>query len=159
MSADAKLLEIAESERPQERLNRLGASALSDSELIAMILRSGRKGYNVLSVASSLLQTAGSLPELISWSDSEFMRIKGIGKVKASQLIVVIEICRRILAAEDGTPPILDTPERVFNFMRSRAIGLEVEKFWTICLNRKNRVMRLKEATSGTANNSLAHPA
>lgn len=158
MPAHSKLLEIAEAERPQERLERLGAAALSDVELIAMILRSGSKGYNVLQVASTLLSDAGSLSQLINWNDAEFVRIKGIGKVKALQLVVVIEICRRILAAEEESLPVLDDPGRVYNYMRSRTIGLEVEKFWTICLNRKNRLLRVCEATSGTASNSLVHP-
>ncbi len=156
--AQAPLKKLAVSERPQERLERLGPSALSDSELIAMILRSGSKGINVLNVASSLVNLAGSLSGMISWTDSEFMRIKGIGKVKSLQLLVVIEICRRISAAGDEVLPILDTPENVFKFMRSQLIGLEVEKFWSLSLNRKNRVLQLHEATSGTASNSLAHP-
>jgi len=158
MPVHSKLMEIAEAERPQERLERLGASALSDVELIAMILRSGSKGHNVLNVAGSLLNDAGSLSQLIHWSDGEFVKFKGIGKVKALQLVVVIEICRRILASEEEDLPILDDPERVFKFMRSRTIGLGVEKFWTLCLNRKNRLLRVCEATSGTASNSLVHP-
>mgnify|MGYP005747843379 CR=1 FL=1 len=151
-------MEIAEAERPQERLERLGASALSDVELIAMILRSGSKGHNVLNVAASLLNDAGSLSQLIHWSDGEFVKFKGIGKVKALQLVVVIEICRRILASEEEDLPILDDPKRVFKYMRSLTIGLGVEKFWTLCLNRKNRLLRVCEATSGTASNSLVHP-
>lgn len=151
-------MEIAEAERPQERLERLGASALSDVELIAMILRSGSKGHNVLNVAASLLNDAGSLSQLINWNDGEFVKFKGIGKVKALQLVVVIEICRRILASEEEDLPVLDDPKRVFKYMRSRTIGLDVEKFWTLCLNRKNRLLRVCEATSGTASNSLVHP-
>ena len=81
--AQAPLKKLAVSERPQERLERLGPWALSDSELIAMILRSGSKGINVLNVASSLVNRAGSLSGMISWTESEFMRIKGIGKVKS----------------------------------------------------------------------------
>ncbi len=158
MPVHSKLMEIAETERPQERLERLGASALSDAELIAMILRSGSKGNNVLNVAASLLQDAGSLSQLINWNDGEFVKIKGIGKVKALQLVVVIEVCRRILASEEDDLPILDDPKRVFKYMRSRTIGLDVEKFWTLCLNRKNRLLRICEATSGTASNSLVHP-
>ena len=75
MPVHSKLMEIAEAEPPQERLERLGASALSDVELIAMILRSGSKGLNV---AGSLLNEAGSLSQLIHWSDGEFVKFKGI---------------------------------------------------------------------------------
>lgn len=153
-----RINDLAVSERPQERLERLGARALSDTELIAMILRSGSKGHNVLHVASELLRRAGSLPQLVAWSDAEFVSIKGIGRVKALQLVTVVEICRRVLAHSGETYPVLDAPGKVADYMRSHASGLEVEKFWTLCLNRKNRLLRLCEVTSGTASNSLVHP-
>jgi DNA repair protein RadC len=151
-------MELAETERPQERLQRLGASALSETELLAMLLRSGSKGHNVLNIASEIINDAGSLSNLVSWDDSEFRRFKGIGKVKALQLVTVVEICRRVLAANNEANPVLDSPERIFEFMRSRTIGLEVEKFWSLCLDRKNRLIRSCEVTSGTASHSLVHP-
>lgn len=158
MNANSKLMELAETERPQERLQRLGAAALSDTELLAMLLRSGSKGHNVLNVASTILNEAGSLSNLVTWDDSEFRRFKGIGAVKALQLVTVVEICRRVLSSSNQREPILDAPERIFQFMRSRTIGLEVEKFWTLCLNRKNRLVRSCEVSSGTASHSLVHP-
>ena len=158
MNENSKLMELAETERPQERLQRLGASALSETELLAMLLRSGSKGHNVLNIASEIINDAGSLSNLVSWDDSEFRRFKGIGKVKALQLVTVVEICRRVLASTNDANPILDAPERIFEFMRSRTIGLEVEKFWSLCLDRKNRLIRSCEVTSGTASHSLVHP-
>ncbi len=158
MNANSKLMELAETERPQERLQRLGAAALSDVELLAMLLRSGSKGHNVLNVAASLLNEAGSLSQLVRWTDNEFSKIKGIGKVKALQLVTVVEMCRRVLASQEEAQPILDEPRLVYSLMRSRAIGLEIEKFWTLSLNRKNRLIRTNEITSGTASNSLVHP-
>lgn len=153
-----KLSELAKNDLPQERLESLGAQALSDSELLAMILRSGSKGNNVLSVASKILQEAGSLQGLLKWSDNEFRKIKGIGKVKALQLLTVVEISRRVRERSPIVEPMLDDPELVFNFMRPHTFNLEVEKFWTLCLNRKNRLIKLVEITSGTASNSLVHP-
>ena len=158
MNSNSKLLEIAETERPQERLQRLGAGALSDTELLAMLIRSGSKGHNALNVAADLLREAGSLSRLVSLDDSIFRKIKGIGNVKALQLVTVVEICRRVLTQSQGTEPILDSPERVFNTIQPATIGLEVEKFWTLCLNRKNRLIRSSEVSSGTASNSLVHP-
>lgn len=153
-----KLSDLSVGERPQERLEALGAQYLSDTELLAMILRSGSKGRNVLSVASEILQNSGSLPGLLKWSDSEFRKIKGIGKVKALQLITIVEICRRVRDRSPVTQPILDSPELVFDFMQRHCLGLEVEKFWALSLNRKNRLLKLSEITSGTASNSLVHP-
>lgn len=150
--------ELAVGERPQERLEKHGPKALSDSELLAMILRTGCKGHNVLNVASDLLREAGSLKNLISWNQSQFKQIKSIGHVKALQLVTIVEICRRVLAGSDTEAPILDSPESVFAFMKSHAMGLEVEKFWALSLNRKNRLIKINEITSGTASNSLVHP-
>ncbi|MDQ8180077.1 DNA repair protein RadC [Pelagicoccus sp. SDUM812005] len=153
-----RLADLSVSERPQERLEAQGPQSLSDCELLAMILRSGSKGRNVLSVASEILQESGSLNGLLKWSDAEFRAIKGIGKVKALQLITIVEICRRVRERSPVSAPILDSPDLVFDFMRQDTQALEVEKFWTLCLNRKNRLIKKVEITSGTASNSLVHP-
>lgn len=150
--------ELSVGERPQERLEQLGPEALSDAELLAMILRSGSQGYNVLHVASEIIRSAGSLPLLLKWTPAEFKAVKGIGKVKALQLVTVLEVARRILDRSPRTEPVLDTPEAVHAYMLNRAITLDVEKFWTLSLNRKNRLIKCAEATSGTASNSLVHP-
>jgi len=152
-----RLSDLCAAERPQERLVAHGARSLSDTELIAMVLRSGSKGRNVLSVASEILQQAGSLNGLLKWNDSEFRKIKSIGKVKALQLITIVEICRRVRDRSPAVDPILDAPELVFEFMGREAHGLDVEKFWTLSLNRKNRLIKASEITSGTASNSLVH--
>lgn len=153
-----KLADLSVSERPQERLLAQGPQSLSDTELIAMVLRSGSKGRNVLSVSSEILQEAGSLNGLLNWSDAEFQNIKSVGKVKALQLITIIEICRRVRDRSPVSQPILDSPDLVHQHMLPNTHGLEVEKFWTLCLNRKNRLIRKCEITSGTASNSLVHP-
>jgi len=149
---------LAVGERPQERLQRCGAAALSDVELVAMLLRSGTRGEDVLGVAARLLREGGSLAGLLSWTESDFSRLRGIGPVKALQLLAVVEVARRILVQPSGPPPILGTPESVFRHLSPLAAGLGVEKFWVLCLNRKNRLLRRVEATSGTASASLVHP-
>lgn len=88
--------EIEIEERPQERLLRLGPAALSDSELLAMILRSGTKGTNVIVLAKKILQEAGSLHNLTKYRLEDFKKINGIGQVKGLQLISIIELCTRI---------------------------------------------------------------
>ncbi len=153
-----RLRDLAVSERPQERLERLGATALSDTELLAMLLRSGSRGMNVLTVAQQLLTKAGSLADLVLWQDTDFRQLKGIGRVKAAQLITVMEIARRVLASERDTAPILNRPQLVLEHFQPLLAGLTVEKFWVVCLNRKNRLLKLVEITSGTATSSLVHP-
>jgi DNA repair protein RadC len=153
-----RLSDLAVGERPQERLERFGAVALSDTELLAMLLRSGRRGMNVLSLASLLVSEAGSLAGLIAWTEADFRRLKGIGHVKALQLVAVMEVARRVLGERQGEAPLLNRPDLVFAYFQSIATGLMVEKLWVLCLNRKNRLIKCAEVTSGTATGSLVHP-
>lgn len=153
-----RLRDTIVTERPQERLEKFGAPALSDTELLAMLLRSGTRGHDVLTVASRLMGRAGSLGTLISWRAAEFRQVKGIGPVKALQLVTVMEVARRVLSQQHSEAPLLNRADLVAAFLEPSACGLEVEKFWVLCLNRKNRLLKRVEVTSGTATAALAHP-
>jgi DNA repair protein RadC len=153
-----RILDLALGERPQERLEKHGAAALSDSELLAMLLRTGRKGLSAVGISRQLISEAGSLAGLTRWRETDFRRIKGIGRIKSLQLITVMEIARRVLASDSVTDPLLNRPELILAHFRAQVTGLVVEKFWVLCLNRKNRLIRQVEVTSGTATSSLAHP-
>jgi DNA repair protein RadC len=153
-----RLKDLAIGERPQERLEKLGAGALSDAELLAMVLRSGRKGHSVMQVAQELVSSAGSLPGLMRWAETDFRELKGIGRVKALQLVAVMEVARRVLVGVSGVEPVLNRPELILLHFQPQIVGLSVEKFWVLCLNRKNRLLKQVEITSGTATSSLAHP-
>src|SRR5882757_1008243 len=154
-----RVKDLAVSDRPQERLEKLGPGALSDTELLAMLLRSGSRGHNVISIAQRLIAEAGSLAALIKWNEADFRRLTGIGRVKALQLVTVMEIVRRGMAK--GAEPeaaVLNRPELIHAHFKAQIAGLAVEKFWVLCLNRKNRLLKQVEVTSGTATSSLAHP-
>ncbi|MEM8867449.1 MAG: DNA repair protein RadC [Verrucomicrobiota bacterium] len=153
-----RIKDMIASERPQERLERNGPKALSDRELIAMILRSGPKGIDVVTMSGELLERAGSLSNLLKWSAEDFQQIHGIGKVKALQLIAVMEFAKRILQQSESTEPVLDSPEAVARHFQALIAGLEIEKFWVLCLDRKNRLLRRIEVSSGTATSALVHP-
>jgi DNA repair protein RadC len=153
-----RLRETTVAERPQERLEKFGAAALSDTELLAMLLRSGTRGHDVLTVAARLIGAGGSLGALIGWRPAEFQQIKGIGRVKALQLVTVMEIARRVLGQQHGNAPLLNRADLVASYLEPFACGLDVEKFWVLCLNRKNRLVKRVEVTSGTATAALAHP-
>jgi DNA repair protein RadC len=157
-SSNRRIKDMVASERPQERLERHGPTALSDRELIAMILRSGPAGVDVVSMSGQLIDKAGSLTSLLRWSAEDFQQIHGIGKVKSLQLIAVMDLARRILKADDTQTEIFDSPEVVAEHFRTVTPGLEVEKFWALCLDRKNRLIRRVEITSGTATSCLVHP-
>lgn len=153
-----RLQGTALNERPQERLEQHGPAALSDTELLAMLLRSGTRGMDVISLSSRLIQDAGSLAGLIGWQTSDFKRYKGIGRIKALQLVTAMEIVKRVLAQQQETAPLLNRADLVADFLVAKSLGLAVEKFWVLCLNRKNRLLKCREVTSGTATAALAHP-
>ncbi len=153
-----RLKETAVSERPQERLERHGVGALSDTELLAMLLRSGTRGLDVMTLASQLIAGAGSLAGLISWREADFRKLRGIGHVKALQLLTVMEIVRRVAIQQQEESPLLNRAALVFGYLQPLLPGLDVEKFWVLCLNRKNRLVKRVEITSGTATAALAHP-
>lgn len=153
-----RLLATAVGERPQERLEKFGAGSLSDTELLAMLLRSGTRGHDVLTVASRLIAEAGSLAGLIGWQTADFRRLRGIGPVKALQLVTVMEVARRVVGQQAGEAPLLNRADLVAAYFQPLTAGLSVEKFWVLCLNRKNRLQKRVEITSGTATAALAHP-
>lgn len=153
-----RLRSMAVGDRPQERLARLGAGALGDAELLAMLLRSGTRGHDVMTLATRLIGEAGSLTGLLAWREQDFRRQKGIGRVKALQLVAIVEVARRILMQEQGETPMLTHPAEIAAYMRPFTMGLEVERFWVLCLNRRNRLMRRIELSSGTPHSTLVHP-
>jgi len=153
-----RLKELAVGERPQERLEKHGASALSDAELLAMLLRSGTHGHDVLTLSTRLISEAGSLAGLIAWTEKDFRRLKGIGRVKALQLLTVMEVARRVVSQQAGDAPMLGSADLVATHFAPIVAGLQVEKFWALCLNRKNRLIKRVEVSSGTASSSLVHP-
>ena len=153
-----RLRELTFHERPQERLERLGPTALGDTELLAILLRSGTRGTDVVTLAARLLSEAGSLGGLIAWKETDFRRFRGIGRVKALQLISVMEIARRVLGQQTECPPQLNRVDLIVAHFQPLIRGLQVEKFWVLCLNRKNRLLKRIEVTSGTATAALAHP-
>jgi len=150
---------MAVSERPQNRLEDFGVGALSDTELLAMTLQgNGIRPEQALQLASRLIVEAGSVAGLISWRPDDYRRLKGIGQIKGSQLAATAEIARRMMLRSQPVAPMLSRPEHIVAHMAPMVAGLEVEKFWGLCLNRKNRLLKRVELTTGTATAALAHP-
>jgi DNA repair protein RadC len=154
-----RIKDLAAGERPQERQERCGPESLTDAEQLAKILRSGSTGHSVKCVADDLLTAAGgSLVGLLHWSAADFRRIKGIGRVKAQQMVSVLEISRRMLAQHAVPPPQLDSPSHILDLMQAEVLPLTVERFWVLSLNRRNRLLRRDVISSGTATSALVHP-
>lgn len=149
---------LACGEQPPARLETFGAAALSDAELLALVLQSGLATGKLMDLAQRLVAEAGSIAGLASWHTTDFLRWKGIGKAKGQLLVAMIEIGRRLAHPPRVEAPMMNRPELVAEYFAPIVHGLEIEKFWVLCLNRKNRLKRMVEITSGTATSSLAHP-
>jgi DNA repair protein RadC len=145
-------------EEPQVRLDNCGAAALSDTELLALMLAGGTAPTEAMTMARHIIGEAGSIAALAAWHTTDYQRWTGIGPAKGRQLAAVIEIGRRMMRPRDDAERLLNRPELVMDYFRPTVQGLEVEKFWVLNLNRKNRLKRIVEVTSGTATSSLAHP-
>jgi DNA repair protein RadC len=150
---------IACGEQPQQRMEHFGVTAMSDTELVAMMLQgNGVRARDALTVARDLVAEAGSLAALAGWQPADFRRMKSIGRIKGCQLSAIAEIGRRMMRGTGGALPIMNRAELIAAHMEPIVFGLAVEKFYVLCLNRKNRLIKLVEATSGTATAALAHP-
>jgi DNA repair protein RadC len=150
---------MAVSEQPQQRFETFGASALSDTELLAMILQgNGTAVERAVGMARKLISEAGSIAGLASWLPTDYRRTKGIGQTKASQLATLVEISRRMMAAHAPVQPMMNRADLVAAHFAPLITGLQIEKFWVMCLNRKSRLLKRIEITSGTATAALAHP-
>jgi DNA repair protein RadC len=153
-----RLRDLAVHERPQEKFERDGAKGLSELELLALLIRKGTRTKDVLAIAHELLDTAGSLQSLLDWDERDLQRVKGIGPVKAAQLRITFEIANRVRLDPRESQDKFKNADDVYGVFELLAKNLSVEKFWVLCLNRKNRLLRRHEATSGTASSSLVHP-
>jgi DNA repair protein RadC len=150
---------MAVGERPQQRLENFGVAAVSDTELLAMILQgNGTRTEQVINLASRLIAEAGSIAGLISWGPSDYRRLKGIGRIKGLQLAALAEIARRMMTTQRPSAPLLNRADLIASHFTTIVAGLQVEKFWVACLNRKNFLIKRIEITSGTATNTLVHP-
>jgi DNA repair protein RadC len=157
LTTHPSLNQLCQEDRPQEKMERLGSGALSDIELLALLLRSGYKGRDVLHVARNILTESNGLGGLMQWTAEDLSKLPGIGPVKAAQLMTVIELSRRILKLDQTRNPLLDNSEKVFHYMQPHSMGLSIEKFWILCLNRKNRLIKWITVSTGTATGSLVH--
>ncbi len=128
------MCEIPERDRPRERLERLGAESLTDAELLAILLRTGRKGISALQLGEQLLAKFETLQELGSRTVAEISAINGIGKAKAVMLKAAFALHQRVnRQALENTP--LDHPSQIYQCMVERVRFLKVEILFGLALN------------------------
>ncbi|MEA3186901.1 MAG: repair protein RadC [Chthoniobacter sp.] len=155
--ASITIREMPAQDRPREKLASQGAAALSDSELIAILLRTGVPGANAVDVARELLQRYQSLSGLARCSVQELSKIKGVGMAKAVQLAAAFGLGAR-LARESLSKSKIDSPELVYDLLGSDMRALHRESLRAILLDTRYHLLRIEEVALGSLNESIAHP-
>ncbi|HEY70271.1 MAG TPA: JAB domain-containing protein [Anaerolineae bacterium] len=150
-----RITDLASADRPRERLAMHGATALSNAELIAILLRSGIEGKNALQMAQTLILQFGGLTGLHRASYEEICAFRGIGPAKASQLKAAIELGNRFAIATPDEQPIIQSPEDAASLLLYEMGALEQEHLRVLLLDTRNRLMRIVEVYHGSLNSSL----
>jgi DNA repair protein RadC len=157
-TAPLPLAQWRPTERPRERLVQHGAQALEDSELLAIVLRTGAGKVNVLELARLLLGRFGSLQGIEDATLEELQSLHGIGRMKALELKAVFELGRRRLSDRMLPGDTLDSSEKVFNCYRARFSRQKQEEFILLMVNNKNQVIREELVSRGGLDASIVHP-
>ena len=151
------LHELPNDNLPRERLAKLGASSLSDYELLAIILRTGTKNESVIEMSKKLLAEFKHISNLNNTTISELMEIKGIGSTKAIELLAAIELGRRVNSLNIAKVTIMSSQD-IFNYLKYRMQSLTQEQLIAIYLNVKSEIIDTKVLTIGTANQTIIDP-
>jgi DNA repair protein RadC len=152
-----RLKDLPEEERPRERLCSAGAPALKDSELLAILLRTGTARETAIDLAQRLLTQFGDFRALGNATVSELRKIKGIGPAKAAEIKAAMEIARRYRSLSAGERPRFSAPEAVFARFHEKMRDVKVEQVWVLMLDKKNRLIRESMVSQGSLDGSLVH--
>ena len=150
--------DVPKSERPRERMVKEGPKALSNQEIIAILLGSGTRFESVLQLSARVLQHFDGLRLLKEATVKELMEIRGIGEAKAVQIIAAIELGRRIQQFTREERYTIRSPEDVANYVMEEMRHLQQEHFVCLYLNTKNHVLHKKTIFIGSLNSSIVHP-
>ena len=145
-------------ERPRERLLSMGATSLSDAELLAIFLRTGVAGHSAVDLARHLLNQFGSLRSLLESDLTAFSAHLGLGPAKFAQLQAVLEMARRHLAETLRRDSALENPEQVRRYLKSLLRHEPHEVFGCLFLDSKHRVLAFEVLFHGSINTAYVHP-
>ncbi|MGQ9834950.1 MAG: RadC family protein [Thermoanaerobaculaceae bacterium] len=154
-----RVSELSEEERPREKLLAHGPAALTNPELLAVLLRTGTAGVDVLDLARDLLQECGGLTGLARLPVSELFAKKGIGKAKAATLAAALELSRRLVGEEARQRPVLNSPEAVYRFLAPRVLSERTEAFGVLTLDVRHHLLREHVLHRGVRDGARVEPA
>ena len=155
------LKDLPKDARPREKLLARGAAALSDAELLALLLRSGIPGKNVLQLSEELLcrkNGFGGIAGLLHTSAEDLKRIKGLGPAKRAELVAVLELARRALAQQLQDKPLFETPQAVRDYLQLQLGSRPHEIFAVLFLDSQHRLIALEELFRGTLTQTSVYP-
>ncbi len=156
--AHVTVKEMQADEQPREKLERYGASSLSNAELLAILLRTGTRNLNVVEASRSMLNTHGSLHRLAGKEWQELKIIRGVGKVKAITLAAVFEIARRLQTEEAGSRVKMQSPEDVAGYFGPKLRDLRKEHFLVVFLNAAKIMIGHKTISIGGQTATVVDP-
>jgi len=158
VTTNTRIKDMAAQDRPRERLALEGADALSNAELIAILLRTGLPGYSAIHIAQQLLAKFGTLDALARAPLEELLQVKGVGRDKAVTLKAAFTLARKMATEMRAESPLLDTPERIADLLREESRPQDVEQFRVVLLNTRRRLIGLETISQGTLDTLLVHP-
>lgn len=153
-----RLKDLPEDLKPRERLYKLGPEVLSNREILAILLRTGTKGENVLELAERILIEAGGLIGLARLSVHELEQVHGIGPAKAAQVKAALEFGKRSISTDPVTRPVINSPSDVADLVMEEMRSLDREHFRIMHLSTRNNVLGISAVSVGSLNSSIVHP-
>ena len=151
--------ELPLDDRPREKLLMRGAQNLTDAELIAILLRTGKKGTSVLEISRELIKSDGNLAVLATKTVDSLQKVSGIGKDKAATLAAAFELSRRILSQQKWlSNKKVTSPQEIADIFIPLLRDDNKEKFIVVCLNSSNKIIKHETISIGNLNSSVVHP-
>lgn len=149
---------IPQDSRPRERVEKYGVQSLADHELLAIILRTGTKGKNVMGLALDVFREVEGIYRLKQVSIQELMKIPGIGKVKATEILAAVEFGRRVCQSTQMKEGTVSSSIWVGKYLQEELSNLNQENVVALYLNTKNEIIKKDTVFIGSLNTSIAHP-
>ncbi len=144
--------------RPRERILALGPQAMADAELLALLLRTGVAGTNVLVLSQAILDRFGGFGPLLQASMAQMQTIKGLGPAKRAELAAVVEIARRVLVQRLSAQPVFESPQAVKDYVALHLRHLGHEVFAALFLDAQHRLIAMETMFQGTLTQTAVYP-